>query len=228
VSADQHQVRADHDRISVDHDRANADDRVSVDHDRTNSDEDRVSVDQGRGRADRNRRRRRVRPSLLWLLLVPVLLVTGVGTAVALAAVTFAKVIEEAMDFGTAGNLPAGQVTVWVAEGDRPEWVRLIGPGDADLPLTPEGAPRTVTADGVRWRAAYTATIVEPGEHRVEATGGRAALRGPDQLDTATVRRNGIVLPLALATASVTLSILAAAAVLGLRSIGRRPIRGTS
>jgi hypothetical protein len=169
-----------------------------------------------------------VRPSLLWLLFVPVLLITGVGTAVALSAVTFAKVIDEALDFGPVGNLPAGKVTVWVAEDDQPERVRLVGLGDAGVPLAPDSTPRTVTADGVRWRSAYIATIAEPGEHRVEATGGRAALRGPNQLDTATVRRNAIVLPLTLATASVTLSILVSAAVLGLRAIGRRPVRRMS
>jgi len=199
--------------------------------DPTIADREPVNTDQGRVSADHGRvgtNRARARPSLLWLLLVPVLLVTGIGTAVALAAVTFAKVVDEALDFGPAGNLPAGKVTVWVAEDDQPERVRLVGPDNADVPLTPDGTPRTVTADGVRWLSAYIATIDKPGEHRVVATGGRAALRVPNQLDTATVRRNGIELPIALATASVTLSIVASAAVLGLRAIGRRPIRRTS
>jgi hypothetical protein len=164
-------------------------------------------------------------PSLWWLLLVPAVLITGVGTAVALAAVTFAKVVDEALEFGPAGNLPAGKVTVWVAEPDRPERVELVGPGGTDVPLTADGTPRVVTADGVRWRSAYTGTIAERGEHRVEAAGGRAALRIPNRIDTGATRRNGIVLPIALVTASVTLSILVSAAVLGLRAIGRRPVR---
>jgi len=156
---------------------------------------------------------------------VPAVLITGVGTAVALAAVTFAKVIDDALEFGPAGNLPAGKVTVWVAGSDQPEWVPLVGPGGTDVPLTADDTPRVVTADGVRWRSAYTGTIAERGEYRVEATRGRAALRIPNRIDTDATRRNGIVLPLTLATASVTLSILVAAAVLGLRAIGRRPAR---
>lgn len=156
---------------------------------------------------------------------MPAVLITGVGTAVALASVTFAKVVDEALEFAPAGNLPAGKVTVWVAEADRPERIALVGPDGTDVPLNADGTPRVVTADGVRWRSAYTATIAERGEHRVKATGGRAALRIPNQIDTSATRRNGIVLPLALATASVTLSILLSAAVLGLRAIGRRPAR---
>lgn len=156
---------------------------------------------------------------------MPAVLITGVGTAVALAAVTFAKVVDEAMEFGPTGDLPAGKATVWVAEANQPERVTLVGPGGTDVQLTTDGTPRVITADGVRWHSAYTGTVAERGEHRVEATGGRAALRIPNQIDTGATRRNGIVLPLALATASVTLSILVSAAVLGLRAIGRRPVR---
>jgi hypothetical protein len=166
--------------------------------------------------------RRRVRPSLLWLLLVPVLLVTGIGAAIALAVVTFVGVVSESLDFGPSGDLPAGEVTVWVAEADPPDRVRLLGPGDTDVPLTPVDDQRTVTVNGVRWIPGYTATIREPGHHRVEAMAGRAALRAPDQLHTDEVRRNGIVVPIALATASITLSLLVAITVFGLRALSTR------
>lgn len=156
------------------------------------------------------------------------MLITGIGSAVALAAVTFVGVLDEALDFGPRGDLPAGEVTVWVADGERPDGVRLLDPDGAEVPLTPVDARtagddgRAVTSGGVRWVPGYTATIGRPGEHRVEASGGRAALRGPNQLPSATVRRNGIVLPIALATASVTISIVIAGAVLLLRSTTRR------
>jgi hypothetical protein len=88
--------------------------------------------------------------------------------------------------------------------------------------LTPVNGGRTVAADGVRWTPGYTATIREPGPHRVEAAAGVAALRGPDQPRTDTVRRNGIMLPTILATASATLSLLVAVTVLTLRAVTRR------
>lgn len=43
---------------------------------------------------------------------MPVLLLTGVGTAAALAAVTFATVVHQALEFGPDGDLPAGELTV--------------------------------------------------------------------------------------------------------------------
>lgn len=166
--------------------------------------------------------RKRVRPSLLWLLLVPVVLVAGIGTAVALSVVTFVGVVDEALDFGPEGDLPPGQVTVWVAAADRPDRVRLLGPGGGELPLTPVERDRSVTVDGVEWTPGYTATITEPGRHRVEAGAGRAALRAPDQPRTDTVRRNGIVIPIAIALGSATLSLLICLVVLIPRAAGRR------
>jgi len=163
--------------------------------------------------------RTRARPSLLWLLLVPALLVTGFGTAVALAAVTFVDVVDEALDFGPAAELQRGEVTVWVASSSRPSDVRLAGPDD--VPLKPVTSDRILTADGVDWTPGYTGVIDRPGLYRVEATGGIAALRGPDQPGTDAVRRNGIVLPIAIATVSVTLSILVAVVVFVLRASTR-------
>lgn len=170
---------------------------------------------------------RRVRPSLWWLLAVPLLLVAGVGTAVALAVVTFVGVVDEALAFGDRADLPAGEVIVWAAEAEPADGVRLLGPA-GEVALVPVENPRTVTADGVRWRAAYTATVVEPGQYRVEADAGRAALRGPNQLDAAAARRDGIVLPLLLATTGVTASLLVAAAVFALRTLSRPPRHATS
>lgn len=161
---------------------------------------------------------------------MPAVLITGIGSAVALAAVTFAGVLDRAVDFGPTADLEAGEVTVWVAVSDGaqpPQRVRLLGPDGAEVPLTPVDDRRTVTADGTRWAPAYTATIRRPGTHRVEATGGRAALRATDQVDSATVRRNGIVVPLVLATASLTISAVVVGTVLFLRAAGRHSAPAT-
>ena len=159
----------------------------------------------------------RRRPSLWWLLLVPVLALTGIGVATALATATFVGVVDEALTFGQQADLAAGTLTIWVDDDERPERVRLLGPSDVEVPLAPAAGERTVQADGATWTAGCTATITEPGRYRVEATGGRAALRAPNQLDTGTVRRNGVLLPVLVFTVGVTASVLVAVIVLTLR-----------
>lgn len=161
------------------------------------------------------------RPSLLWLLLAPVALVAGVGTAVALVLVTLGDVLDGALSFGPEADLRAGEVTVWVVATDPPSDVRLHGPDGASVALTADPAPRTVTADGVPWTSGYTGTVETPGRHRVEASTGSAALRSSHTPDTATVRQRVLTWPLALAVTGTSVCVLICIAVPLLRAANR-------
>lgn len=162
-----------------------------------------------------------MRPSLLWLLLAPIALVAGIGAATTLALVTVGDVLDRALSFGQEANLPAGEVTIWVATAERPSRVRLLGPDGLDVELRAHSTPGTVTADGVHWTSGYTATVTVPGRHRVEATGGRAALRTSQQLDTAAVRQRVLTWPLAMALTGASLCLLVCIAVPVLRTLNR-------
>lgn len=163
----------------------------------------------------------KTRPSLLWLLLAPMALVGGVGAALAVALLTVGDVLDQALSFDRAAELPAGPVTVWVSPEDPPSRVRLLAPDGTELALSPDSDPRTVTADGVRWTSAYTATATTPGPHRVEPSGGQAALRTTPRLDTDAVRDRLLTWPLVLAVTGISVCLMVCIAVPVLRAANR-------
>lgn len=166
--------------------------------------------------------RRKVRPSLLWLLLALAALLAGLVIAVAMVINTFTGVITEVVGFTSEREVAAGQVTVWLAVEQPPSEVRLVGPGGVEPELTAASKPGTVVIRGLRWRRGYTATITEPGRYRVEATGGQAALPKASSLDTDQVRRDGVTMPLVAATGGFSLCLLIGSTVLVLRAVSRR------
>jgi hypothetical protein len=150
-----------------------------------------------------------------------VALVGGVGAALAVALFTVGDVLDQALSFGPAADLPAGPVTVWTSSDEPPSRVRLLAPDGTELALTPEPDPRTVTADGNRWTSAYTATATTPGPHRVETTDGEAALRTTPRLDTDAVRNRLLTWPLALAVTGISVCLMVCIAVPVLRAANR-------